>query len=233
MPEPADPARMNENTATLRWQARLRAWMQLMVTGVIVFFLVASGWQIYYVHLRIEKAPALDLAFAAGGSLSAEQEHWRTLARLEAHAIQQRYHQANVILMSRIWTTYLGFVTGMILAAVGAAFILGKLREQASEISGKSEAWQLSIASTSPGLIMVVLGTLLMLVTILTHHKIDVNDAPLYLGVSSAQTAPAVLPKPPALSQTRPDLPEAVKKLRSGLAADSLAQKLGASSSQN
>ncbi len=220
MSEQPNPAPHKESAATRRWQARLRAWMQFIVTGVLAFFLLASGWQIYYLHQKIEQAPALELAFAPENNLAPGQEQWRTLARLEAHAVQQRYHQANVILMARIWTTYLGFVTGMILAVVGATFILGKLREPTSEISGKAENWQISIASTSPGLIMVVLGTLLMLVTIMTHHQIDVKDGPLYLGgtATSQTTATTTLSKPQQLT-------EAAKKIRGSLQADSLAKQ--------
>ncbi len=218
MSEPSQPMQTKESRATQRWQARLRAWMQFIVTGVLAFFLLASGWQIYYLHQKIEQAPALNLELAPANNLPAAQEQWRTLARLEAHAIQQRYHQANVILMARIWTTYLGFVTGMILAVVGAAFILGKLREQTSEITGKMENWQVSIASTSPGLIMVVLGTILMLMTITTHHQIDVKDSPLYFsGTAVSSTTATTTSAPQKLS-------DAAKKIRLSVQADSLAK---------
>lgn len=219
MSDPTNPAQPKESRATQRWQARLRAWMQFLVTGVLAFFLLASGWQIYYLHQKIEQAPALDLELARAGNLSEAQEQWRTLARLEAHAIQQRYHQANVILMARIWTTYLGFVTGMILAVVGAAFILGKLREQTSEITGKMENWQVSIASTSPGLVMVVLGTVLMLMTITTHHQIDVKDSPLYFSGTAVSTTTAT-----TTTASPQKLSEAAKKIRLSMQADSLAK---------
>lgn len=218
MSEASQSTQPKESRATQRWQTRLRAWMQFLVTGVLAFFLLASGWQIYYLHQKIEQAPALNLEFAPANNLSATQEQWRTLARLEAHAIQQRYHQANVILMARIWTTYLGFVTGMILAVVGAAFILGKLREQASEITGKMENWQVSIVSTSPGLVMVVLGTILMLMTITTHHQIDVKDSPLYFsGTAVSSTTATTTSAPQKLS-------DAAKKIRISMQADSLAK---------
>jgi len=73
-------------------------------------------------------------------------------------------------------------LTGVILAVVGAGFILGKIREKPTEITGKTEMWHFTIASTSPGLIMVTLGTVLMVSAILTHHEIGVVDRPLYLG---------------------------------------------------
>jgi hypothetical protein len=55
------------------------------------------------------------------------------LSSLETNIVERRYHQANVSLMSRVWTRYLGFVTGMVLAMVGSIFILGKLREMESQ----------------------------------------------------------------------------------------------------
>ena len=194
--------------------------MQVVVTSAIVFFLLVSGWQIYYLHRRIERSPDLKFEFSPGDS-SVEREQWRTLARLEAHSIQQRYHQANVILMSRIWTTYLGFVTGMILSIVGATFILGKLREQSSQISGETELWKVSIASSSPGLVMVVLGTILMLTTILVHHKIDVHEGSLYVGTAyhTQTSATASLPAPVDLTDTLKKLEERRNK------ADSLASQ--------
>jgi hypothetical protein len=47
-------------------------------------------------------------------------------AVLEADALQRRYHQANANMLARVWTRQLGFITGMLLALVGAAFILGR-----------------------------------------------------------------------------------------------------------
>ena len=217
MPEKAKiTAEVAESAATQRWQSRTRRWMQAVITGIIVFFLVASAWQVYHLQQRIENAPEFKAEFLPPAGSSPEMQQWRTLASLEAHAIQQRYHQANVILMSRIWASYLGFVTGMTLAIVGAAFILGKLRESTSEISGKSELWQVSIASTSPGLVMVVLGTILMMTTILTNINIAVNDGPLYIG--SATGAPMTFSKP---SPAPGGLTDALRKLERSRAADS------------
>ena len=47
--------------------------------------------------------------------------------------IKQRYHQANVLLMAGVRVRYPGLVTGMILALIGAVFVLGKIREERTE----------------------------------------------------------------------------------------------------
>src|SRR6266545_4689777 len=135
------------------WQRRLLPLMVGLLVTLTAFFIVASFVQLYYLQTRIEKAPRLDLGPAMAsldeiakdmqsgklqdqGALNSriEQARWQTLSILEANVLQRRYHHAGVLLISRIWTRYLGFVTGTILAMVGAAFILGKLQEASSNL---------------------------------------------------------------------------------------------------
>lgn len=186
------------------WQKRLLPFMISMLTVLTLFFFIASLIQIYYLHSRIEQSPELDLnpalsmlesktAATAGDKL--DYARWKTLSILEGNALQRRYHQANVLLMSRVWTRYLGFVTGMILALIGAAFILGKLREPYSKLDADSALWKFSITSASPGLILAVLGTILMLTTMVTHFEIEVKDVPLY---TSGWVGPSPTEMPPA-----------------------------------
>ena len=53
----------------------------------------------------------------------------RDALALEQELVARRYEQANLMLSTSLWTRLMGFITGMILALVGAAFILGKLQE--------------------------------------------------------------------------------------------------------
>jgi hypothetical protein len=62
-----------------------------------------------------------------------------------------------------------------------------------------------SITTASPGLILAVLGTLLLLATLVTHSEIEVKDAPLY---TQAWFAP---PQMPQTERPQP-LPEAGNK---------------------
>lgn len=138
------------------------------------------------------------------------------LSLLEANALQRRYHQAGVLLISRIWTRYLGFVTGTILALVGAAFILGKLRETNSVLGAESALWKVSMTSASPGLILATLGTLLMLATLATNLEMQVNDGPVYLPLSAAlATEPAPLPLVPEDQLNKPTDIELLNKMKS------------------
>ena len=177
------------------WQQRMLPLMAQLLIGLTAFFFVVSLVQLTWLHLSIRKAPEISLepAFAAidksppasdTDRLRAAQ--LKTLALLDAGTMQRRYHQTNAALMARIWTRYMGFVTGMILSLIGAVFILGKISEPAEGTSSPRRA--------SSGLIMVTLGVALMITTIVVNHRIDVTDAPDYLRTFDPGSAEIVLP---------------------------------------
>lgn len=161
-----------------------------MIVGLTLFFFIASLAQLAYLHGKIWDAPRVNSAAlqvpTGTGSLD-EGARFNALAILEANAVERRYHQANVLLMSRVWARYLGFVTGMIMALVGATFILGKLREEMTSLEAKGSAAALTLHTASPGLVLAVLGVGLMAATIVTHQEISTTDTSIYmqLGVPS------------------------------------------------
>lgn len=171
-----------------KWQKNMQPLMKQLIVGLALFFFIASCAQLFYLHRTIEQSPKLDLekyisTFSAGKPLSStkhEKLKFYTLILLENNALERRHHQANVLLMSRVWVRYLGFVTGMILAMVGAIFILGKLQEPSTELGAKSNVTEINLKSSSPGIILTALGVVLMLTTILTHHEIEVRDLAVY-----------------------------------------------------
>lgn len=202
-------------SAIQRWQKRLLPLMTWMVVGLTLFFFIASFAQLAYLHVTIEDAPtaSVDSLAVPENAQSPEQaRRFNALAQLEGSVLAHRYHQANVFLMSRVWARYLGFVTGMILALVGAAFILGKLREETTELSAEGIGGTFSFRSASPGLVLAVLGVILMTTTIVTHHQISTADSPVYIqipfservefsadgnAVSDSSSAPGTARKPP------------------------------------
>ena len=209
-----DGRRTTVGSSDRTWQRRLLPLMVGFLVALTAFFIVASFVQLYYLQTRIEKAPRLDLGPAMtsldeiakdlqSGKLQdpralnsrIEQARWQTLSILEANVLQRRYHHAGVLLISRIWTRYLGFVTGTSLAMVGAAFILGKLQEASSNLGAEGGLWKVSLTTASPGLVLAALGTVLMLATLATSMDLYVNDGPVYLRDGSGAAAEA--PPPP------------------------------------
>jgi hypothetical protein len=175
------------------WQKRLMPFMVKMIIGMTVFFFLASSIQLYYLHRHMAQSFPLDLATAPAivqpASFPQDQTmeftRWKTLATLEQYALQRSYNQANIFLMARIWTRYLGFVTGMICTFIGAVFILGKFEESVSDAKSEAGTWKLSLTTASPGIMLSVLGTVLMVTTMLSPGRIDLEAHPVYLGNSA------------------------------------------------
>jgi hypothetical protein len=174
-----------------RWQLRLLPLMSRMIVGLTIFFFAASMAQLYYLDTRIEQVPQPNLArlgIAPDTARAAQPTpELRVLASLDAALLERRYHQANVFLMGRLWTSYLGFVTGMILALVGAVFILGKLREDPIEAAAKGALGEGTLRTSSPGIVLAALGVVLMITTIVTNHPIQTADSPVYIGATSTK----------------------------------------------
>lgn len=216
----SEPQKKPPGTPAPKWQERLLPLMSGLLIGLTVFFFAASFIQLLYLHANISRAPQVDLAPAAGSDPAVQALNFEQLmqarqldieSRLEANLIERRYHMASVALMSSLWVRYLGFVTGMILALVGASFVLGKLREPLSELEGKFSDIGISLRSTSPGIILVVLGVALMLATIVDRDTGGVTDVPVYFTNSSAASAvTAPLPPSPLPTRVKTDTPEAI-----------------------
>jgi hypothetical protein len=200
------------NPQSARWQLKLLPLMMAMLAGLTVTFTLANIWEIRSIQRHIENTDSLDLRplvsesvpstnVAGTPNLSFENRisyvQWQVAAILEADAINRRYHQASTVLLTRTYIVFIGFTTGMVLALVGATFILGKLRESSSKAEIKSEFLKMSLLSASPGLMLAAMGTSLILATIFVRSDVNVTDGPLYLTPSGVTVS--VLPSPQSL----------------------------------
>lgn len=200
-----------------QWQRRVLPFMIVMISVLAGFFLVASALQLLFLHQQIAYAPesavgstesqaqdtgqtdedadqaevvllGWDREVLSSSGQSVPAYAFEALALLEFRTIQRRYHQANVLLMSQVWVRYLGFVTGMILALLGATFILGKMREPPVQVGGKIGALlQLTFAGTSPGIFLALVGVALMVATVVTKRELSVRDVPVYVNTGALQ----------------------------------------------
>jgi hypothetical protein len=194
---------------TAQWQRRTLPLMMRMLVGLTVFFFLASCIQLVYLHIEILRTPTLDVTPAftplnTGAPLKHQEmlaeARLRALILLETSTLDRHYHQASALVLARVWKNYLGFVTGMILALVGAAFVLGKLEGPAAEMSGKGAPGELSFKSASPGLMLAVMGVILMLTTLVINADITVRNSAVYLRATDE------VPATPPDSNTAPPL---------------------------
>jgi hypothetical protein len=188
------PAR---STQDVRWQKHLVPFMVGMIAVCTLSFISFGVYQIAYLDETVEAQPPTP-------TIALDQVH--PLARpfyvLEEDLLARRYHQANVLLLSRTTVQFLGFMTGMLLSLIGATFVLGKLREGQTEIRGTGPGGAaLGIASASPGLVLSTLGVVLMLTTVAINHQIALTDHAVYL--SSAEITDDQAPEPSASKATQ------------------------------
>lgn len=171
-----------------------------------IFFFVSSLVQLGRLSETITYKPGHSISEGfiaserANPALATDGEHlrWKTLVMLEEEALARRYTQVNATLMLRAWTRHLGFLTGMILAFVGAIFILSKLSETETQLSLEGAAAKGALATSSPGLVLAVLGTALMVVTLTANFEFSTRDLPVYLP-GAGVPAEAALPPPAPL----------------------------------
>ncbi|WP_040479603.1 hypothetical protein [Mariniradius saccharolyticus] len=178
------------------WQKKLLPFLIGLPVVLALAFIYLANKQVSEFYDSVGKKgegsyfdKALFQADSLGTGKSSEtRDQWLILLHLEEESIKNRYNQAGLLLISRVLTKYLGFFTGMVLAILGAVFIIGKLSESRSEIGAEfKDQVKFNIISASPGIIFGVLGTILMITTIVTSSEIKVNDQPLFLNTNSIQ----------------------------------------------
>lgn len=206
---------LQKNKDLFQWQNRLLPWMISIPTILIGAFILLATIQLNkfekFIYQGNENKTENSIpspgAATTDSLLKKDKEYLKlySLVKMEEHSINRRYNQGGVLLMSRIYIKYLGFFTGMILAIVGSVFIISKLKEDVSEIEGSIEdKTKFRLISSSPGIIFGLLGTALMMTTILTHSEINVKDMPLYLNtynIAQPQTSQETTEKEAAKSK--------------------------------
>jgi hypothetical protein len=196
-----------EHRELLRWQRKLLPFMSRFLVALAVGFFAITLFNMYEMRsfIKSESSEAIrtkveELLRVKTGEPGARLDlAQQTLLLLEADALDKRYRQASALLMSRIWTRQLAFITGMVLSFIGAVFIIGKLSEKPSDVNLGAADWKAGISSTSPGLILAFFGTVLMGIALVVQPQVEVQDRPVYfmtMGIVKNATTPAAAKKP-------------------------------------
>jgi hypothetical protein len=173
------------------WQRRTMPWMLGMLVALSAVFVLASiaGALLVRNDFHTDMQSPVDTALKQLQSVTEqssaaerlESARFLTLASLDARLIELRYHQTSSQALASIWTRFMGYLTGMILALVGAIFVLGKIRDPTSTTaSGSGNGFQASFTTTWPGLVLVAFGTLLMIISSQVRTANSITEAPLF-----------------------------------------------------
>ena len=209
---------------TSAWQRKLLPFLVVFLVAIAGIFFVISSISVYEMRNYVKSETAMPVRVEVEKLLKENMSRnpdvtQQGLLLLEADALDKRYRQAAALLMSRIWTRQLAFVTGMVMTFIGATFIIGKLSEDEANVNLSISEWKAGIISTSPGLILCFFGTLLMGTALLVQPHVEVRDSPLYFSpvgsikVSGSETPTSATPTSAAsASAPAPSFPDPFKK---------------------
>jgi hypothetical protein len=180
----------SETRDLARWQRKLLPFMSRSLVVLALIFFGLSVYDVYEMRSFVRDETTQSARSKIEELLRVNESGTtpytgidlveKPLLVLEADAMDKRYRQASALLMSRIWTRQLAFMTGMVLTFIGAVFILGKLSESRTDLSLGDERWKTAISSSSPGLILAFFGTILIGTALIVQPKIEVQDHPVY-----------------------------------------------------
>lgn len=203
--KPNDP-----QVALGRWQTKLLPFMMAGLGVIAVLFFIGTFWNYTSLHSRFEYRGAdisQSIEKLRTSDVSQSYQDWYLRVILEEQALRSRHHQNAAVIESRVWTRFMGFMTGIVMVMAGCIFILGKLDAQFDGV-GKVLGNEGALKTNSPGIVLAVVGAVLIGISLVVSLNIEVNDRPVYMP-SLTQVSRESMPPPHALESLdkKVDLP--------------------------
>ena len=181
----------------VRWQRSVLPWATRFLAVSALVFAILTVAQLGWLQWHIMGIATSDARSDVRSAMTAAGAHYA----LEYTTLERRYEQSNALLLSRTWIKYLGFLTGMLMVFVGSTYVIGRFVEHEAKIEighGESKG---ALTASSPGIIVSVLGTVVIVVSIYVNHSIETFDGSVYLAraapmpAATAGTSPIVAPR--------------------------------------
>jgi len=170
----------------IKWQNKI---FPFAVIFIIVLLIVFSLFYIYqianieaYSTTSVYDARILDSYFEKGSSIAENKQF-----TLELISLLNRHRSASLVVKSRILIIGLTFLTGVIMSFLGSIFILGKFSNNTTA-NGEFQAAKIAFTSSSPGIVLSLLGVILISICILSKASFVVEDNPSYINTSKTYT---------------------------------------------
>jgi hypothetical protein len=190
---------------------------------LMLLFFIGTFWNYADLRSRLtQQEPDVVVAMEKlrATSPTPAYQDWYMRMVLEEHAMRSRHRQNSAVVESRVWTRFMGFVTGMVMVMAGCIFILGRL-DTAFDGGIKGGGYEGVLKTNSPGIVLAVAGTVLIGIALTVPVQIEVTDKPVYiadltaLGGMSGEVAmpapaplPSVSPAPPTPAPTPAPIPK-------------------------
>lgn len=165
----------------IKWQQRILPFAFTLLSGLVLLFIGLYVFQVMKIQDSFLGPDNYKIDYVLKNVDSLNRNYEDKIYHAELLTILNRHHNASLIIKSRILTLNLSFLTGMILCFMGALFVLGKFSETETSIKAGTEKNNLSLISSSPGIILCFLGICLMGISIFSKSSLTIADSPVYL----------------------------------------------------
>lgn len=122
-----------------------------------------------------------------------KRANFDSLARvtLEHDVMSYRHQRTTAFLATRTWMRFMSLMFGAILVVIGGGFVLGRI--PAPSFSGQFSFKDVgaSVATSSPGLVLVMCGIILISIPNLSNQRIDTDDTSSYFAQSNNAVEPS------------------------------------------
>ena len=184
---------LRESKQAAAWQLKLLPFMMGALIFFAVFFLATTLWFFRDLEQHLEyKAPVMTEVLKSLGPTDSigisevRYRDWYVRAFLEGTALEQRFNVQATLVKGRLWTRFMGFLTGMLLALTGSVFVLGKLRE-AIAVGGEGQGFKATLATSSPGVFLAFLGSIVIAISLFVQASVQMTDESVYLPRQSQE----------------------------------------------
>ncbi|MBX3572968.1 MAG: hypothetical protein KF694_11515 [Mesorhizobium sp.] len=203
---PRDPREFDFKVSTVKW-------FGILCAVALVLILVANA---YFINQLFETGRKHESAIRFQPMMDRIGTDGRVYElAVENEALNMRNNRSVSALFMRAYTQFLSVTAGMILAMLGAIFVLARVdsRETRAEASWKEFRWLMNTAS--PGVLLACLGVVLVgFVAYRSITTIDTKDSPVF-GVTMPALASARLTDEMAGAEFRKQMESDLEKLRS------------------
>lgn len=162
-----------------------------------LFFVAKSYAQLNTILEEIKKPIALKAPMLLSQDTQAlirtDRAQFDSLARvtLEHDIMTYRHQRTTAFLATRTWIRFMSLMFGAILVVIGGGFVLGRI--SAPSFSGQFSFKDAgaSVATSSPGLVLVICGIILISIPNLSAQRIETDDTSSYFAQSSNAIEPS------------------------------------------
>ena len=101
-------------------------------------------------------------------------------AALEFDVLENQQNISDALIETQTWIRFMNSSFGSILIMCGAIFILSRIRIDKSELKAENSHFMVILGSSSPGLFMLIVGSVLVNSPLYATQKIKVDDGGAY-----------------------------------------------------